>query len=167
MLIIISNRLNSIKSIQSSTDQQKPKIFTKRSSPSKNLRSISTNNILNRNVQRCGVSRKYAAEKNIEETHTMSQTPIVQTVNRRIPSVKPKTTIRNVSSATITSSFARPLRAFQMTTLITTSEPTKGARKIPATSHHHHITIQKTFTSRTILTTVLPSSNFITDQKNN
>jgi len=162
--------LNSIKATHNSTDQQKTKIFTKRSSVMKNLRTISTNNILNGNIQRCGVSRKLSTEKDAEETHTIPSTLIPQsqlsTVNRRFSSLKPKNTIRHVSSATITSSFVRPLRAFQMSTLIP-NESLKSTRKTPATSHQHNFIIQKTFASRTISATVLPSTNLLTHQKNN
>lgn len=157
--------LNTIKSTQRSTDQQK----NKRSSTIKHPRPTSINNNLNRNIQRCAVSRRLSAEKNAEETRTISSTSIAQsqmsTVNRRTSSVKPKNTVRTVPSATVTSSFARPLRAFQMSTLITNESP-KTIRKTPSTPHHHHhLTVQKPFASRTVLTTVLPSSNLITNHK--
>ncbi len=132
-----------------------------------NLRSIPTNNIFSRNIQRCAVSRRISTEKNAEEIHTIASTSIT---NRRISSIKSKNTLRNLQSITNTSSIARPLRAFYMSPMITT-EPPSSPKSIKKSSfiprQQHPLTIQKTFASRTILTTVLPSSTLSKNQKNN
>jgi len=130
-----------------------------------NLRLMSMNNIINRNIQRCAVSRRISTEKNPEEIHSISARQLqISTTNRRISSIKSKTTVHNIQSLINTSSIARPLRAFHMPTMITTESSKKSSS---LARHQHLLTIQKTFASRTILTTVLPSSNLIKNRKNN
>ena len=149
--------------VNSSSDKQTSiNTSIKRTTFVEKLRSISTNNVISRNIQRCAVSRRISNEKNTEETQTIpSQLPIAI---HRISSNKPKATTRNINS----SSFARPLRAFQIPTMTNNSSSSspKTARKSSSTSYHH-VTVQKTFISRTILTTVLPSSTSLINQKNN
>jgi hypothetical protein len=164
---------NSIKSTQNLTNQQKTNLSTKQRTPFvEKLRSISTNNIITRNVQRCAVSRRITVEKEAEETHSISSTPPTQSqlpiATHRISSNKSKTTIRHINSALNSSSFARPLRAFQMSPVIAnaSSSSPKITRKTSSTSQHH-VTIQKTLVGRTILATVLPPPTFNTNHKNN
>jgi len=95
------------------------------------------------------VSRRISTEKkDAEEIDTISSTSTKQS---------------NISSVT------RPLRAFHMSTMSLTESllSPKSTKKSSSTSHHYHLTIEKTFASRTILTTVLPSSTLIKNRKNN
>ncbi|CAF1000153.1 unnamed protein product [Adineta steineri] len=162
--------LNSNKFSNNDTiDQEKTKTIMKRASSMKSLRSppTTTNNVFSRNIQRCGVSRQLSNEKDTEDIQTFSPSALIQTtVNRRIPSNKPKNTIRKVPSITI-SPATQPLRAFQMSSTFTTNEASKLTRKSTCSSQNHRLTVQKTFASRTILTNVLPSSTLINNHKNN
>ncbi len=128
-----------------------------------NIRLISTNNIINRNIQRCAVSRRISSEKKSDEIHSIAARQLqISTTNRRIS--KSKTTIHNIQSVINTSSIARPLRAFHMSTIITTESSKKSSS---ISLHQHLLATQKTFASRTIVTTVLPSSTLIKNRKNN
>ncbi len=116
-----------------SNDQPKINIIPKRVS------SIPTSNSLNRNIQRCAVSRRISNEKVREEIHLVS----------------------SKSNNQIT----RPLRAYHMPTIITNDSSVKSPRKSSSILRlRHQLTIEKTFTSRTILTNVLPS---LKNPKNN
>ncbi|CAF4357372.1 unnamed protein product, partial [Rotaria sordida] len=130
--------INSNKSRSKLVDQQKTNKSKKCISFMENQGSISTNNICNRNIQRCAVSRRISTEKDTEETKTTSsamQSQMSITTNRRIPSIKTKTTNHNVHSITNASSFTRPLRAFQMPTITTNgSSSSKNTKNLSCTS---------------------------------
>lgn len=102
-----------------------------------NKQSISAN----QNIQRCSIYRRISSLENI---------PISQLTDR-----KSKTILRNIQSMTHTfSSSMQPLRAFHMSTMITNE---LGKKTLFNCRHLNHLTIEKRFASRTIITTVLPS----------
>lgn len=161
-----NNVLKPIESAHISNDSQKTNIPTKYTSSVGHARPI---NIINRNIQRCAVSRRISTGKGTEELHTISSTSKseVSITDRRISCIKSKNTIRNIQSVTNTSLMARPLRAFHMSTMITNESSPKSARKSSSIPRYHHrLPIPKTFASRTILTTILPSSTLLKNQKN-
>ena len=168
-----NNKQTSI-SACNSIHQQKMNVFTKRTQSLENSRPISTNNN-NRHIQRCAVSRRISIEKTSKVRAVSPSSPIqsqTPTLNRRMTSTKSKNTIRNHHSVTNISTFARsserPLRAFQMSTIINKESPSspKNNRKSSSTLHHRHQLISpKGLTNKTILPTVLPSSNVIANQK--
>ncbi|CAF3316179.1 unnamed protein product, partial [Rotaria sp. Silwood2] len=165
--------INPNKSTDNIVDQQKMNKSRKCIPSIENQGSILTNNISNRNIQRCAVSRRISTEKDIEETTKVSTNSTIQSqmsiTNRRISSTKTKTTNNNVHSVTNISSFTRPLRAFQMSTITTNglSSSPKNTKKLSLSSQHHHLAMQKNSSSRTILSTVLPSSTLVKTPKNN
>lgn len=99
------------------------------------IRSVSTS----RNIQRCAVSRRISCERNLGEI------PISITTERK--------SRLNIVTHRSSPSNARPLRAFHMSTMFI-NQSTKRSSSNP-----NHLTIKKSFTSRTIITTVLPSSS--------
>jgi hypothetical protein len=117
------------------------KINIKRAVSIENLRSISTSSNLNRNIQRCAVSRRISTAQVREEIHLISSRS-------------------NNQSLTITG----PLRAFHMPTINTNQSSVKFPRKSSSVPRHP-LTVEKAFASRTVLTTVLPSSILLKKSK--
>ena len=143
---MVSNEGCESQSNISSNNQQKTCASTRRASSVENLRLLPTNHALNRNIQRCAVSRRISVEKDLEEI-------IMPT------SINSKDFIGNIESIT------QPLRAFHMVPTINQESPRKSS-SVPRSSTHQLI-VEKTFASRTIITNVLPSTIPLKHRKNN
>lgn len=155
-------------------DEKKLNKFKKSLLPFENQGTTITNHFLNRNVQRCAVSRRVSIEKDVNDCQTILSSPIMRSVKSiadcRTSLMKTENIDHKTYSIANKSSFSRPLRALHMSPTDTKTYSflsSQFTKKSPLNSSNHDVQMDKTLSGRTIFDSALPSSVLINTRKEN